>query len=212
MRNTKERWVPLTGIGFILFVLAGFLIVGDEPPGADESAQEIVDYYVDNKSEVQIGAFLGGAVAGTLLIFFFGHVAKLLRSAGGDMLPGLVVIGAAIVSVGAAIDGMISFVLAESADDIEPASVQTLQALWDNDFMPFALGFQVLWLALGISILRLGVLPKWLGWIALLFGVLSLTPIGFVAFLGGALWILVVSIMLLLRARNGSEPAAPATA
>ena len=84
--------------------------------------------------------------------------------------------------------------------------MQTLQALWDNDFLPFALGTQVLWFSVGLSIVRHGALPKWLGWVAIVFGVVSLTPIGFFAFLGGIVWILIVSIMLTMQARGGSAP------
>jgi hypothetical protein len=211
MNRSKEWLVPLTGIAFVVVVIISF-VIGGEPPGADDSAQEIVDHYLDNKDSIQIGAVLG-TIAGTLLIFFFGYVRKILRAAEGEsgMLPLLVVVGAAIIAIGAAIDGTISFAIAEAADDIEPASVQTLQALWDNDFLPFALGSQVLWWAVGISIVRHGALPKWLGWIAILFGVVSLTPLGFFAFMAGAIWILIVSVMLTVRARGESAtPAAPA--
>jgi hypothetical protein len=212
MSRGTEWLVPLTGVAFVVLVIVA-LVIGGEPPSADEPAQEIVDHYVDNKSSIQIGAFLS-AVAGTLLLFFFGYVRKVLRAAEGEggVLSLLVVVGAAIIALGAAIDGTISFAIAEAADDIEPASAQTLQALWDNDFLPFALGSQVLWFAAGISIVRHGALPKWLGWVAIVFGVASLTPIGFFAFLAGAVWILVVSIMLTMRARGGSPTAAAPTA
>jgi hypothetical protein len=207
-RSSSEWLAPLTGVAFVVVLIVSFLI-GGEPPGADEPAQEIVDHYVDNKGSIQVGAFLGG-VAGTLLVFFFGYVRKVLRAAegAGGVLSLLAVVGAAIIALGAAIDGTISFAIAEAADDIEPASVQTLQALWDNDFLPFAVGAQVLWFAVGISIVRHGALPKWLGWVAILFGVLSLTPIGFFAFFAGLVWILIISILLTQHARSG--PAAPA--
>ena len=55
-------------------------------------------------------------------------------------------------------------------------------------------------------IVRYGALPKWLGWVAIVFGVVALTPFGFFAFLGGIVWILVVSIMLTMRARSESAP------
>ena len=42
----------------------------------------------------------------------------------------------------------------------------------------------MLLLATGLSIVLYGALPKWLGWIAILLGVIGLTPIGFFAFLG----------------------------
>ena len=206
MNRSNEWLAPLTGVAFVVLVIISFVIVG-EPPSADDPVDEIVDHYIDNKDSVQIGAFLG-TIAGTLLIFFFGYVRKVLRAAEGEggMLSLLALAGAVIIALGAAIDGTIAFAIAEAADDIEPASVQTLQALWDNDFLPFALGTQVLWFAAGISIVRHGALPKWLGWVAIAFGILSLTPIGWFAFLGGALWILVVSIMLTMRARRGPAP------
>ena len=211
-KSSKEWLVPLTGVGFILILVASFIVMGDEPPSADEDAQAIADHYVDNKDSIMLGAALGTA-AGTFLIFFFGYVSKMIRAARGEggMLSTLVVVGAAIIGIGAAIDSTISFALAEAADDIEPASVEALQALWDNDFMPFALGAQVLWLSVGISVVRTGVLPKWLGWVAIVLGVASFTPAGFFAFLAGALWILIVSVMLTMRARGGSGTApAPA--
>jgi hypothetical protein len=95
-----------------------------------------------------------------------------------------------------------------NADDIDPTGVQTLQALWDNDFVPIALGVLLFLWATGISVVRSGVLPKWIGWIMILLGVVALTPIGFVSFIASAVLILVISILLALRERS----AAPAKA
>jgi hypothetical protein len=50
-----------------------------------------------------------------------------------------------------------------------------------------------------------------MGWAAIVFGVLSLAgPIGFAGVLGAALWVLVASIILSLRARGpaSAQPAA----
>ena len=203
----REWLAPLTGVGFVVIAIIGF-IVGGEPPGADDPVQDIVEHYVDNKDSVMVGAGLVG-IAAALLIFFAGYLRKVLRAAEGEggVLSAVVLVGAAVMAVGAALDATISFALAEAAEDVDPTAVQALQALWDNDFMPIAVGSTVFLLASGISIVRHGALPKWLGWAAILFGVISLTPAGFIGFLGGALWILVVSVMLALRAR----PATPTT-
>lgn len=209
-RNSREWLAPLTGVLFVILVVVSFVLQG-EPPGADEPAAEIVEHYTDDKDAIQIGAFIG-AVAGTFFVFFFAYVRKVLRAAEGasGALSIVALIGAAIIAVAAAIDSTISFALADRADDISPESVQALQALWDNDFVPFALGAQLLWLAVGLSIVRHGALPKWLGWVALVFGVASLTPLGFFAFLAGLVWVLIVSVMLAMQARR--EPAPPAAA
>ena len=134
---------------------------------------------------MQIGARLA-TIAGAALVFFFGYVRKVLRAAEGEngMLSLVAFVGAVIVATGIAIDSTIAFALAEAADDIEPVAVQSLEALWDNDFFPIALGTTVMLSATGLSIVRHGALPKWLGWIAIVLGVVSVTPVGFVAFLG----------------------------
>ncbi len=68
--------------------------------------------------------------------------------------------------------------LADTADEIRPSAVEALSALWSNDFLPFAMGLQVFLLATGLSIVRHGVLPKWIGWIAIVLAVVAVTPIG----------------------------------
>lgn len=204
----REWLAPLTGVAFIVVLIIGF-IVGGEPPAADDPVQEIVEHYADNKDSVMFGAALQG-VAAALLIFFAGYLRKVLSAAEGEggVLSAVALVGAAVLAVGAAIDATISFALAEAVDDIDPVGVQALQALWDNDFMPLALGGGVLLLASGISIALHGALPKWLGWIAILLGVVSFTPIGFAGFIGAGLWVLIVSVMLALRAREAVPPAA----
>ena len=185
-------------------------LIGGEPKDAGNSAQEIVDHYVDNKSSIIVGAAIFG-LACVALVFFASHLRTVLRRAEGDggMLAPLTLVGAAIMAVGLAIDATLLFAIAEAADDIEPTSVETLQALWDNDFMPIAVGMVVFILSSGIAIVRYGALPKWLGWVAILLGVVGITPIGFFAFLAGGLWIAVVSVLLSLRARRTDGASRP---
>jgi uncharacterized protein DUF4386 len=202
----RDWWTPLTGVAFVVVLIAGF-IVGGEPPDAESPAREIVDHYVDNKDSVIAGAALTG-IAATLLVFFAGALRRALRDAEGPggLLSAVAFAGGIMIAIGGTIDGMISWALAERADDIDPTGVQALQALWDTDFLPIATGLAILLLASGISIVRHGALPRWLGWIAIVLGVLALTPIGFVAFMGGALWVLVTSVLLALRLRREAPP------
>jgi hypothetical protein len=191
----------LTGVAFVVVVIVG-AIIGGEPPDADSPVREIIDHYTDNKTSIVVGSFVGAA-AGVLLVFFGAYLRSVLSAAEGPggMLSALALVGTAVVAVGLAIDITISIALAEAVDDIEPAAVQALQALWDNDFVPLALGALVFLISTGLSIVRHGALPKWLGWVALVLAVIGFTPIGWVAFIGAGLWIAVVSVMLALRAR-----------
>ncbi|HZL07376.1 MAG TPA: hypothetical protein VFE45_18505 [Coriobacteriia bacterium] len=206
MTRSREWLVPLTGVGFVLLGVVSF-IVGGEPKSADEPVREIVDYYVDNKDSIQVAAFIG--VAATLLLVFFGaYLRGVLRAAApeGEILSLVSFLGLVVVAVGFAIDTTILIALSEAADDIDPAAVQSLQALWDNDFVPLVLGVLMFLWATGLAVIRTGALPKWLGWVMVVLGVVALTPIGFVAAIGAAILVLVLSILLSVRARS-----APAT-
>jgi Domain of unknown function (DUF4386) len=202
MRN--DWWVPLTGVAFVVVLIVGF-VIGGEPPDSGEPVQEIVEHYVDNETSVIIGAVLA-TIAGALLIFFAGNLRKVLRAAEGEggALSALVLVGAAVIAVGAALDGTISFALADKADEIEPTAVQALQALWDNDFLPIALGILVFELSAGLSIVRHGALPRWLGWVAIVIAVVTVTPVGWFGFIAGGIWVLIVSVVLTLRGRTAS--------
>jgi hypothetical protein len=206
-------WAPLTGVGVFVLVVVSIIVGGGEPPSVeDDDVAEIVEHYVDNKDAVIASSIIGGLVA-TLLVFFGGYLRKVLRAAEGErgMLSAVAFAGTIIFAVGAAIDSTISFALADTVDDLEPASVQTLQALWDNDFIPFAVGSQVVLLAAGLSIVRHGALPKWLGWVAIVLGIIAVSPIGFASFIGLGIWILIVSVLLTMRVREEPPPVAPTT-
>jgi hypothetical protein len=202
--------LPLAGAGFVVLGIISFIVQG-EPKSADDPVNEIVDFYLDNKDSIIVAQVIG-AIAGLLLIVFGAYLATVLRAAdeGIWVLPLLPLIGFVVMNIGFAIDGTILIALAEAADDIEPTSVQTLQAFWDNDFLPLALGILIFLFSFGIAVVRSGALPKWLGWVAIVLGIVGLIPpIGFASFIGAALLILIVSILLTVRARReGSAPAA----
>ncbi len=213
-RSSREWLIPLTGVGFLVLGIASFIIAG-EPKAADEPVREVVDYYLDNKDAIQYGSIVG--MAGVLLLIFFGaYLRRILQAAApeGEILSLVSFVGLVVMGVGFAIDTTILFALAEAADDINPIAVQSLQALWDNDFVPILFGVLMFLWATGISVIKYGALPKWMGWVMIVFGVAALTPIGFVSFLGTALIVLVLSILLSVRARsapgNGMTPGAPA--
>ncbi|HLM26509.1 MAG TPA: DUF4386 family protein [Thermoleophilaceae bacterium] len=204
MTRSREWLVPLTGVGFVLLGIVSF-IVGGEPKSADDPVREIVDYYVDNKDSIQASAFLG--VAATLLLVFFGaYLRRVLRAAAPEreILSLVSVLGLVVIAVAFAIDTTILIALSEAADDIDPVAVQSLQALWDNDFVPLVLGVLMFLWATGLAVIRTGALPKWLGWVMIVLGVVALTPIGFAAAIGAAILVVVLSILLSVRVRSAS--------
>jgi hypothetical protein len=208
-RSSREWLVPLTGILFAVLLIVSFLVEGDGKD-ASHSAVEVKQWYLDNKDSAELGAFIGAVAAG-VLIFYGGYLRKVFDAA-GLMLSILPLIGLTVVALGGAIDGFILIATAERAKDLPPESVRTLQALFDNDWLPLFLGTLVFNWSVGLAVLRTGVLPKWMGWAAIVFGVIGLAgPIGFFGAIGAALWVIVSSIMLSLRARRPAS-AAPAPA
>ena len=108
-----------------------------------------------------MAAFIG--VAATLLLVFFGaYLRGVLRAAApeGEILSLVSFLGLVVVAVGFAIDSTILIALSEAADDIDPVAVQSLQALWDNDFVPLVLGVLMFLWATGLAVIRTGALPQ----------------------------------------------------
>ena len=143
------------------------------------------------------------------LIFFSAALSRTLRLADElSVLPAVIIVGASVMAVGIAIDATIAFSIAEAVDDIEPASVQTLQALWDNDFIPIAMGVITLPASLrprdradrrAAEMARLG--GDRARRARLHAGRVRRLP-------RRRVWIAIVSVMLTMRARAGAPPAA----
>ena len=67
-------------------------------------------------------------------------------------------------------------------------------------WIPFIAGIAATLIGAGLTVLSSGVLPRWLGWVALVAGVISLAgPGGFLGFFVGPLWILVAGVLLFRR-------------
>jgi hypothetical protein len=191
-----------------VLVIIAFAIGGEPPDVSDDGPREIVDFYTDNDSDVMFGGALAAAAA-ALFVYFGAFIRSLLTATDRSFLPNVAFAGVVIFATGVAIDSTISFTLADSADDISQGSVVTLAALFENDFIPFALGLLLFLSATGLSTVRHGgAIPKWIGWVCILLSVIALTPIGFAAFIGTGLLVLVLSVLLAVRAgRSGTIPA-----
>ena len=108
------------------------------------------------------------------------------------------------MAVGASIFAGIGFTLGDAADELPPAAILTLNALNSDMFFTVAVGTAVFNLALALAVLRHGGLPRPLGWVAIVFGILGLTPLGFFAFLATGIVIVWASVVLTMRANTGA--------
>lgn len=207
-RSRWERLAPLSGLLFV-GLLAASLVIGGEPPSADDSVADVLAYWRGDDSEVKLSTILG-MYSLVAFLWFLGTLRAALRSAEGGTgrLATTAHSGGIVLAVAAAISLAIQYATAETADAVPTQVTQTLSALNSEFFIPFPIGLGVLLLATAVATLRYGPLPKWLGWVSLILGVIALTPAGFVAFVGFAVWVAVVSVWLYLRG-GAAAPAAP---
>jgi hypothetical protein len=200
---------PLTGILFVVLVILAF-VVGGETPDIDDSAPSVVSFYLDNDSEQQIAASLL-ALGCVSFLFFLGALRRALRVVAGDEggLSTVALLGGLMIVVGASIFAGIGFTLGDAADDLPASAVVTLNALNSDLFFPLAVGTAVFNLGLALAVLRHGGLPRSLGWLALVVGIVGLTPGGFFAFLATGIVIVWASVVMAQRAAGpGPQQAA----
>jgi hypothetical protein len=202
---TAKSLVPLSGVAAVALIIGAFAVSG-ETPDTDAPINEVVSYYTEHDSDLQWSGLLL-ALGALFFVFFSTNVAGLLRRAQGETggSSALSFAGGIMFAVGALIFAGIAFTQGDAADDIDPAALQTLHVMGNDMFFPVAIGTAAFLLGTGIAVVKTAALPKWLGWVAIVLGIVAATPAGFFAFMGLGIWTLIVSVMLSLRA--GAEPA-----
>jgi hypothetical protein len=200
-------WAPLTGVVFVAMLIAGAVIVGETPDATEDSAQEVLDFYSEDDDTIALGSLLWG-LGSVFLLFFAGWLRSVLRAAEGEggVLSAVSLAGAIVLAVGLASSAAFTFAVADVADNIDdPIVFQTLNVLTWGYWIPFAAGVITFMVANGISIIRHGAFAAWLGWVAIVAGVLMFTPAFIVAAPIAGLWVLAVSVIGIGRARGATS-------
>ncbi len=214
-----RRLLPLSGIVFVVLLVVAVVGRGDTTD-SDASAAEVAALYSDQAGRQFFAAFVLAATA-PFLVFFASALAARSGLDGGHkhrpIWERVVTAGAAITAAAAVIAGLIHFALADGADqEVSPIALQAFNVLDANVWLPFNSGLGVMMLGAAGLLLTETVLPRWLGWLALVLGVALFIPFAdFVALIIALLWIIVTSVMLYLgsnasgsgaRARSQAGP------
>ena len=202
------RALPLIGIlAVVLFVVAG--AIAGEIPDVDDPVAEVAEFYTENDSDQVTGAILLMFAAVAFLCWSIQMRAALLAGEGGAASrTTLGFAGTVVFAIGVAIQAGLAISLGEAADDLDPAAVQALHALSVNMFPPLAVGMFLSLLGYGLAIVSTGVLPRWLGYVAVAGALFAITPVWFVPLFVLMVVILVSSVVLAMRA----GPTAPSPA
>lgn len=198
-----NRFAPLTGIVFVLLFVVAF-VVGGSSPGVHATGAKVVSFYRAHATSQKVSDFLS-VLAVVFLVFFAASLrSHLSRFQGGTGLARVGYGGAIVLAVATASFAAISWALVDARTSVDPSAAQALNVLSNDYFWPLSVGVALFGIGYGLAIVGSKALPLWLGLVALLLGIIGITPLGFLAFIVLMAWSLVVSVLAFKRA--GDSP------
>jgi hypothetical protein len=196
------------GLAILILLFVGFGPLSGKNPGENASGTSVVSYY--NTHQGQGWAQLYVIALGlALLVLFVSQLRRVLRGAEdkGGPLPS-VVYAAGILFAGGLIasGGVDHMALLLAAHNHQAAIAQNLNFVSANNELPLIFGMALLTLATGVAILTRSALPKWLGWVSIVIGVVCVAgPIGFFGVLAGGVWLPVLGFVIGARAKSAPQ-------
>jgi hypothetical protein len=201
MAERDRRLAPLTGIAFVALVVVSILISGDQP-AADAGPTKVAAYFAshDGRTVAQVVMLAYAAIVAAV---YFTVIAQFFRDRGSRTMATLTLIGGVFAAVGCGLAAGMSAALSETSDNFSAGQLQVLNAVSEDLFWPIMVGGMVLsTLAQGVAMLRTHALPKALGIITVIVGVVGISGIGsWFGFMGAGAITLVVAGYV--AARNG---------
>jgi hypothetical protein len=206
MQPQTRMWSRLSVLGGVyaaLFVVAQVLI--GSPPGTGSSTSQLVAYYHSHRAAETVAVFVI-ALAVVAFTFFLASLRRTLsKTDDGRNLANVVTAGGAVYAVGLSLMAFFTLSLVDAVHNHATSTVQTLNVLTNEAWVPVVLGLSMVGLGTGVAALRSTSLPRWLGWASVVWGVLALAgPIGGIAFLIAPVWALVTGVVL-MRSRATRE-------
>jgi hypothetical protein len=208
MPESLRRLAPLTGIPFAILLAVTF--ASPSTPDIHDTGAQVISHYQAHHGAHLLGDLCGG-VAVVFFLFFISSLRSYFRDKeGADGLSRAAFAGGILIAVGGAIFTSLDVALVDARNDLAPQAAQALNVLNNDFFFPFEIGLIVFSISIGLAIIASGALPKWLGWVQVVIGVVAFTPVGFFGFFVTLVWSVIVAI--LIYRRSAPAAAAPATA
>lgn len=198
----SDRLAPLSGIVFVVLLILGIVVVSGNTPSIDDSASKIATYYADHKAKETIAVILVGLSAVFLTIFAV-SLRNNLRGAGGEgsAWPTVALIGGVVSVAGIFFAGAVHLALVNGGDkNISPEAMVAVNAIDSDSLLAFVVPLGIMLIGVAGATLSGGAaLPKWMGWVALVLGIIFFTPLFWASMLLTFIWIIVASILMYRR-------------
>src|SRR4051812_46170333 len=175
MVDRWKRLAPLSGVVFVALVTVA--ISTGNPPDTDEGGAKAIAYFASHRGLTWAQILMLG-YAGLFAVVFYSSVASFLRRHGADLTATLIVVGGALMAVALAIGAGATAAIVEHPKRLSPDAAQALNLLQsDIFFVALFMGLTLVTLAMGVAMLRTKALPKALGIVTVIVGVVAISGI-----------------------------------
>ena len=209
-----QRWAALAGVVYVALFVIGVILIYNGTPDSSSAPAKIIAYYSDSghRNRMNVGWLLAG-----LGLFFFLWFVSALRQAirrlevEDGFFTGLATIGGVVYATLSLAALAVETGIRTMSDDTYHHTVYPglIHAADDAAWVLHAsggAGLAAMIVAASLAAVRARAVPTWAGWLGVVVGILSLGLLIFFPWFLAAIWILVVSIGMFLRA--GRAPAA----
>lgn len=205
-----QRWLGIGGLVFVALLIVTIFLV-PSPPNVHARLAKLSSYYVKGKQANFLARGFVTMAAVGVGTFWFWYFREWL--AANALTRRLATVGFAGALIFAASGGLAAGLDFTVSDATGHASANTLQLLnyaeADLVLGMTAAGVVIFLVATALAVTRFRVLPVWLGWVAIVFAVVSfvITPLSLPCI---GLWLIATNIVLIVRSRamegSGPEP------
>jgi hypothetical protein len=203
MFDRWNRFAPLAGVAYTVLVLLGGLVLEGNGPDTSTSGRDVIAFYTTHQTAERAGAIVVAFAFVALLIFASALRDRYRSWRAADGVASLSLASAVILVVGQTIRAGLIFTLTSSPDSLGQQSAGTLNRLTNDLVLTSAVGFLSFGVLSGMLILGTRTAPAWLGWFAIVTGLLFLFPAAeFVGFLASLVWICCLGTYYYRRAES----------
>jgi hypothetical protein len=210
------RWAALGGAVYVVLFVIGVILFYGDSPDSGSAPTKIIAYYSDSGHRTRIN--IGWLVAGLGLfsfLWFVGALRQTIRRLEADdgLLTALTTIGGVLYAALALAGLAVNTAIRTMSDDTYQHQVfpGLIHAADDAAWVLHAsggAGAATMIIAASTAAMRARAVPTWAGWLGVVAGILSLALIVFFPWFVLAIWVLVVSIGMFVRAGSARTAAA----